>query len=475
MDDAFSRLGLIPTEAGTGPFQNKQPQNWSQEELLRLLDTIQEGVFVVDKDSRITFFNRAAEKITATDKSQAIGRLCWEVLRADCCGQSCPLRRTLATGELSLERPVVMINAKGIKKNLSIATTLLRDSEGNTTGAIETFRDISGEESEYYTRLAGQQHHNIITISPTVQKLIANLPLIAESNSTVLFQGESGTGKEVFARAVHDFSPRKDNPFIGVNCGALPDNLLESELFGYKAGAFTDAKKDKPGRFALAQGGTILLDEIGDTSPAMQAKLLRIIQDKVYDPLGSRKSEYADVRIIAATNKDLLKEVHEGRFRQDLYYRLNVIAITIPALRERKEDIPVLIDYFVNRLNKSQQKRIRGVDEETMRRLVAYDYPGNVRELENAIEHAFVMCRHGYIQPRHLPEVFGGVSLAGNLVFTRESIKGIEAAHLTTTLKRNNWDRQKTAKTLGMHRSTLYRKMRVLGIASPEAVGKQPE
>jgi PAS domain S-box-containing protein len=447
--------------------------SWTQEELLRLLDTIQEGVFVVDKDSRITFFNCAAERITATDKAQAIGRLCWEVLRADCCGQACPLRRTLATGELCSERPVVMINARGVKKNLSIATTLLRDSEGKTTGAIETFRDISFEETEYRTRLATQQHHIIITISPNIQKLITNLPLIADSNSTVLLQGESGTGKEIFARAIHDFSPRKDNSFIAVNCGALPDNLLESELFGYEAGAFTDAKKDKPGRFALAKDGTILLDEIGDTSPAMQVKLLRVIQDKVYEPLGSRKSEYADVRIIASTNKDLQKEAQGGRFRQDLFYRLNVISITIPPLRERKEDIPVLVDYFVYRLNKLQQKRVRGVDEETMVRLIAYDFPGNVRELENAIEHAFVMCRHGYIQPRHLPEIFGGVPVTGNIAFTRESIKGIEAAHLTTTLKRNKWDRQKTAKTLGMHRSTLYRKMLALGISPPEAVEKQ--
>jgi transcriptional regulator with PAS, ATPase and Fis domain len=294
--------------------------------------------------------------------------------------------------------------------------------------------------------------------------------LIAESNSTVLLQGESGTGKEVFARAIHDLSQRKDGPFVGINCGALPDNLLESELFGYKAGAFTDAKKDKPGRFTLAKGGTILLDEIGDTSPAMQVKLLRVIQDRIYEPLGSRKSEYADVRIIAATNKDLHEEVRAGRFRQDIFYRLNVISITIPPLRERKEDIPVLVDYFVNRLNKSQQKRVRGVDEETMTRLMAHDFPGNVRELENAIEHAFVMCRHGYIQPRHLPEIFGGVSLPENIAFTKESIKGIEAAHLTTTLKRHNWDRQKSAKTLGMHRSTLYRKMRVLGISPPSEV-----
>ncbi|MBN1574976.1 MAG: sigma 54-interacting transcriptional regulator [Chitinispirillaceae bacterium] len=441
--------------------------SWTQEELLRLLDTIQEGVFAVDKNSRITFFNRAAETITATGKKQAIGRLCWEVLRADCCGRNCPLRRTLATGELFSERPVTMINAAGIKKNLSIATTVLRDADGNAAGAIETFRDISCEEAEYRTRLSVHQHHNIITISPVLQKLIANLPLIAESSSTVLLQGESGTGKEVFARSIHDFSHRKDKPFIGVNCGALPENLLESELFGYKKGAFTDAKIDKPGRFASAAGGTILLDEIGDTSPSMQVKLLRVIQDKTYEPLGSRKSEYADVRIIAATNRNLHDMVRRSRFRQDLYYRLNVITLTLPPLRERKEDIPVLVDYFIYELNKKQHKRIRGVEEETMARLMAYDFPGNVRELENTIEHAFVMCRQGYIQPRNLPEIFGGVASSDTIVFSKESIKGIEAAHLAATLRRNNWDRGKSAQTLGMHRSTLYRKMRSFGISPP--------
>lgn len=441
--------------------------SWSQEDLLRLLDTIQEGVFVVDRDNRITFYNQAAERITGITGSQAIGRLCWEVLRADCCGHACPLRRTLATGQLSSERPVTMINANGAKKDLSITTTVLRDADGNAAGGIETFRDISSEETDLRSRLSANRQHNIITISATLQKLIANLPMIAESNSTVLLQGESGTGKGVFARAMHSLSSRKDNPFVAVNCGALPDSLLESELFGYKAGAFTDAKKDKPGRFASAEGGTILLDEIGDTSSAMQVKLLRVIQDRVYEPLGSSTSVRGDVRVIGATNRNLLEMVNSGQFRGDLYYRLNVINLTIPPLRERKEDIPLLADYFVDRLNKMQQKRIRGVDDEAMAQLVAYNYPGNIRELENTIEHAFVLCHKGYIQPRHLPDAFGGISVTSHSVFNRESMKEIEAAHLTRTLQQNNWDRRKSANDLGVHRSTLYRKMRSLGISPP--------
>jgi PAS domain S-box-containing protein len=439
--------------------------SWTQEELLRLLDTIQEGVFVVDRDSRITFFNRAAERITGTRKEQAIGRLCWEVLRADCCGNDCPLRKTLTTGELFSERPVAMINADGVRKQLSIATTVLRDSGENVAGAIETFRDISSEEADFRLRFSAHQQHNIITISPVLQKLLGILPMIAESSSTVLLQGESGTGKELFARAIHALSPRKNKPFVAVNCGALPDSLLESELFGYRAGAFTDAKKDKPGRFASAERGTMLLDEIGDTSAAMQVKLLRVIQDRVYEPLGSSKSVRADVRVVAATNKDLSRMVKGGDFRQDLFYRLNVITLTISPLRDRKEDIPLLADYFVGRLNKAQGKRIRGIGDEAMALLTAYDYPGNVRELENTIEHAFVMCRKGYIESRHLPESFGGLTAAAPVAFNRETLKGIEASHLAATLRRNNWNRQKSAGMLGMHRSTLYRKMRAFGIS----------
>ena len=441
--------------------------SWTKQALLNLLDTIQEGVFVIDKNQHITFFNRAAEKISGTNKKEALGSLCGEVLRAECCGNECPLKKTLATGELFSERIVTMISSNGMRKPISISTTVLRDDSGDITGAIETFRDLSSEDLQFHS-LLDKDHYNIITINPQMLKTIGTLPLIAESDSTVLLQGESGTGKELFARALYSLSSRKDKPFIAVNCGALPDNLLESELFGYKAGAFTDAKKDKPGRFALAEGGVIFLDEIGDTSPAMQVKLLRVIQEKEYEPLGSTKSIKADIRIIVASNKDLYEMVNKATFRKDLYYRLSVINIVIPPLCERREDIPLLIDYYITKLNKQQKKQIRGINDDAMACLIAHDYPGNVRELENSIERAFVLCNKGYIQKKHLPD-----TVYRNNITTWEntdikSMKGIEAAFLMNALKRNLWDRQKTAQELGIHRTSLYRKMRALGIYPEE-------
>jgi PAS domain S-box-containing protein len=448
---------------------------WTKEQLLGLLDTIQEGVFVVDRNSHISFFNRAAEHITGTQRADAKGRPCWEVLRADCCGSDCPLRTTLATGERFSERLVSIVSADGSRKTLSIATTVLRDEDGDIAGAVETFRDISGEDARFDAHLTSLRHHNIVTISPVMQKMLESLPLVADSDSTVLLQGESGTGKELLARAIHALSPRKGRPFVAVNCGALPDNLLESELFGYKAGAFTDAKRDKPGRFALAEGGVVFLDEIGDTSPAMQAKLLRVLQERVYEPLGGTRTVVADVRIVTATNRDLADMMERKEFRQDLYYRLNVISITIPPLRERREDVPLLVDYFIHRLNKLQGKRVRGVDDEAMAYLMAHDYPGNVRELENLVERAFVLCHKGLIQPRHLPEALAGsTALPLHGEAGPKSIKGVEAAFLANALKRNQWDRQRTAAELGMHRSTLFRKIRALGLSEPDMGAEAP-
>ena len=441
--------------------------SWTKQALLNLLDTIQEGVFVIDKNQHITFFNRAAEKISGTNKKEALGSLCGEVLRAECCGNECPLKKTLATGELFSERIVTMISSNGMRKPISISTTVLRDDSGDITGAIETFRDLSSEDLQFHS-LLDKDHYNIITINPQMLKTIGTLPLIAESDSTVLLQGESGTGKELFARALYSLSSRKDKPFIAVNCGALPDNLLESELFGYKAGAFTDAKKDKPGRFALAEGGVIFLDEIGDTSPAMQVKLLRVIQEKEYEPLGSTKSIKADIRIIVASNKDLYEMVNKATFRKDLYYRLSVINIVIPPLCERREDIPLLIDYYITKLNKQQKKQIRGINDDAMACLIAHDYPGNVRELENSIERAFVLCNKGYIQKKHLPETVYRNNITNWENTDIKSMKGIEAAFLMNALKRNLWDRQKTAQELGIHRTSLYRKMRALGIYPEE-------
>ena len=249
---------------------------------------------------------------------------------------------------------------------------------------------------------------------------------MSSSEATALILGPSGTGKELFARAIHALSPRKDGPFVAVNCGALPESLLESELFGYKAGAFTDARTDKPGRIALAEGGTVFLDEIGDLPGLLQVKLLRFLQEKTYEPLGGLGPVGANVRVVAATNADLHARMAEGLFRQDLYYRLNVVTLRLPALRDRREDIPLLIDHFVDEFNTVQGRAVRGVSEDVLQLLMRHEYPGNIRELENILEYAFILCNAGFIQIEHLPEYLhpaGRNGRGADLCGTMEEIK----------------------------------------------------
>jgi transcriptional regulator with PAS, ATPase and Fis domain len=260
---------------------------------------------------------------------------------------------------------------------------------------------------------------------------------------------------------------------VAINCGALPDTLLESELFGYKAGAFTDARKDKPGRFAVASGGTIFLDEVGDVSSAMQSKLLRVLQERVYEPLGSVDQVSADARVIAASNRDLSALVKKGVFREDLYYRVNVVRVQLPPLRDRREDIPLLVEHFVSKFNRLQQKNVAGVSEEVMAVLLEYDYPGNIRELENLIEHAFVLCRDGLIELRHLPTTLrdraqperssNGVEL---------TLKSLEKVHIAEAIRRHGGNRKAAARGLGIHPSTLFRKIKSLHIELPEKDGR---
>ena len=313
--------------------------------------------------------------------------------------------------------------------------------------------------------------HDIISKNHRMFDIFDIMPDLAESESTVLIVGESGTGKELFARAVHDLSPRSSAPIITVNCGALPDTLLEAELFGYRAGAFTDARGDKPGRFAMAEGGTIFLDEIGDVSPATQVKLLRVLQERVYEPLGATKSVKADVRVIAATNRDLDAMVEDGTFRRDLFYRINVVRLRIPPLRERREDIPLLVDHFIGRFNRLRGRSVTGVTADVMSTLMGHDYPGNVRELENIIEHAFVLCRSGMIGLRHLPEGFR-LDDGGEGTVESASLPDLEGRFILEALRRNGWNREQTARELGMHKTTLWRKVRRLGLELPPKDGR---
>ena len=433
-----------------------------------ILDSITDGVFTVDHEWRITSFNRAAEEITGVPRKDAIGQVCKDVLKADICEGNCPLRQTLETGEPVRDRIATIINAEGERAPVSISTALLRDAEGRTIGAVETFRDISLIEKLRKRIEQKYTFEDIISKNHRMYELFDILPDVAKSLSTVLIEGESGTGKELLARAIHNLSPRKNKPPVIVNCGAMPDTLLESELFGYKAGAFTDAKRDKPGRFRLAEGSTIFLDEIGDISPALQVRLLRVLQEKTYEPLGAVKSERADIRIIVATNRDLFERVRQGAFREDLYYRINVIRLELPPLRERKEDIPLLVDHFIKTFCSIQNKAIEGITDEALACLMAYDYPGNIRELENIIERSFILCKSKMIMPSHLPEPVCGPS-SEHYAGSSDSMtfKDVEAAFLTNALKRNGWNRLKTARELGIHKSTLFRKIKSLELEIP--------
>ena len=453
----------------TAKSSNDVSQLPPQETTSIILESISDGVFTVDHNWRITSFNRAAEEITGIPRHEAIGSHCSEVFRASMCEVDCALRRTMETGHPIINRSAFIVDALGRRIPISVSTAVLRDSSGRFIGGVETFRDLSLVEElrkELHSRF---QMGDIISRSETMRSIFNILPQVAESSSTILIQGETGTGKELLARAIHHLSPRQRAPFVAVNCSALPDTLLESELFGYKTGAFTGATRDKPGRFALAQGGTLFLDEIGDITPAVQVRLLRVLQEKAFQPLGGTEMLNADVRVITATHKNLATEIANGTFRQDLYYRINVVKLDLPPLRKRKEDIPLLVDHFIHRLNRQQEKSITGVSRQLMPFLMAHNYPGNVRELENMIEHAFVLCREGQIEAHHLPPDFmNNAPPAQPSRDMNSALRTAEAQAILTALERNHYNRLATARDLGIHKSTLFRKIRALGLSIPK-------
>jgi transcriptional regulator with PAS, ATPase and Fis domain len=357
-----------------------------------------------------------------------------------------------------------MVDALGSRRLLSMTALAVPGEDGELEYAVEVFRDLSSAGSLRGLEKVG----GLYSMNSRMLEIFEMVPLVADSGSSVLLCGESGTGKELLARAIHDSGPRSEGPFVPVNCAAIPDTLLESELFGHRKGAFTDARANKPGRFALARGGSIFLDEIGDLSAAIQAKLLRVLQDGSFLPLGAVEEERTDARVIAATNRPVDRMVEEGEFRADLYYRINVVRIDIPPLRERMEDVPLLVEHFVSRFNAELDRDIEGVTDAALSALMAYDYPGNVRELENIVERAFVLCREGTIDLRHLPrEIVGG----GRAPAGADGLERLEASYLLNALRRNGWNRAQTARELGIHKTTLYRKMKRYGIRPPESDG----
>jgi two-component system response regulator HydG len=425
------------------------------EHLATILDSVADGVFTVDSEMRITWFNRAAEKITGFSQQEALGRPCCEIFRSNICFSACPVREALATGRNVENREIDILDRYNRELPISVSASVLRDAEGRPTGGVETFRDLSRLYALKQEITEKYSFHDLLSRNPAMRRLFDVLPDVAASNATVLLQGESGTGKELFARALHNLSPRRDRPLVVVNCGALPEQLLEAEIFGVRKGAYTGAVEDRPGRLTQAEGGTLFLDEIGDLPLALQVKLLRVLENREYQALGARRPQRADVRFVAATHRDLENMVKEGSFRQDLFFRLNVVQLLIPPLKERPEDIPLLLDLALDRFNKSYGKRIRGFSSEALSLLLDHSYPGNVRELLNMVERAVILARGETITPELLPsELTQSTPMPS---FEDGENRLPTANQLAALLEKHDGNRSAAARELGINRTTLWR------------------
>lgn len=432
-----------------------------KEEIFRdIVNNSFEGVIVIDETFRIKYMNRFASEITGFSNREAKDKFCYEVLRAKLCKDRCPIK-AIKKGK-NLGEIVVDIIAKDNKEKY-IKTKVI----GSHDYWVEIFQDVTREIRLEKSIEEKYIFEDIITGSKKLIDILNEFPKIAASSVPVMFEGESGAGKEVFANAIQSLSSRKDKAFVKINCASLPDTLLESELFGYKKGAFTDARKDKPGLFLTADKGTLFLDEIGELSLALQAKLLRAVETGEIIPLGATKAEKIDVRILAATNKKLIKEVEKGKFREDLFYRLNVVNIVVPPLRKRKGDIPLFIDYFINHFNIIQEKKVDGVSQEALEILLNHNYPGNIRELRNIMEYIFIFCNKGQVRVKHLPEYLKAAGMKGKNPgrpggFDDEALRSLagEKAKILNALNKAHWNKQQASQILKIDRTTLWRKMK---------------
>jgi two-component system response regulator HydG len=426
-----------------------------------ILDSINEGVFTVDQRRVIGSFNRMASAITGIGQEEAIGRKCSDIFGESMCANGCPLRETMETGVSIVDREIEIVNRENRRVAVSVSTSLLRDKDGNVLGGVETLRELSQffqlsqEITEKYS------FHDLISRNATMRGIFEVLPDVAASEATVLLRGDSGTGKELFARAVHDLSHRNNGPLVVVNCGAFPEHLLESEIFGVKRGAYTGAVETRAGRLEMAHGGTLFLDEIGDLPLSLQVKLLRVLENREYQPLGDKEPKRADVRFVAATNRELEAMVEEGTFRRDLFFRINVVSLQIPPLRERREDIPLLLDFALARFNRAYNKKIVRYSSEALQVLLNYSYPGNVRELINQVEQMVILCRGNEIDVKHLPPVLVSVPKT-EIHLPPKNVPS--AKSIRETLKRNDGNRTKAAEELGVDRTTLWRWIKRAGL-----------
>jgi PAS domain S-box-containing protein len=433
-----------------------------------VLDSIADGIFTVDRSLTVRSFSARMERLTGLAPADAIGRPCREVLRGSKCDTDCPLAWSLVHGATVERCREQFALPDGRLLPVTVTTAFLQDAHGATVGLTGVVRDDS--EIEQLRRELHERHsrHNLVGRSPAMRELTAAIETLASNDATVLLTGETGTGKELVARAIHYDSARRDRPFVSINCAALNDNLLESELFGHVRGAFTGAVHDKPGRFEAAAGGTIFLDEIGDTTPAFQAKLLRVLQEKTFERVGDNRSRQTDVRVIAATNRDLRRLAQDGQFREDLYYRLAVVPVQVPPLRDRKEDIPLLVEHFMQKYRPryfaGHEDAFEGISNRALALLMEYDWPGNVRELEHAIEYAMISTTTNRIERAFLPAPIRSRAAATGDAPALAAATESEIDRIRRALEAHRWNESRTAAALGISRTTLWRRMRRLGL-----------
>ncbi|MFC1814183.1 sigma 54-interacting transcriptional regulator [Thermodesulfobacteriota bacterium] len=443
--------------------------HYEERSLKIILDNLDIGIFTVNRGGHITFFNTAAEMITGYNRRQVLGTPCSSLFGGDESKDLVLFMESIADGKARTNRQGEMPTSEGETIPIRAEYLPLQNDQGEIVGGLATLQDLTLAQqldqviSDRYT------FQNMVGKDPSMQKIFEMARMVAASDATLLIEGSTGTGKDLLAKVIHSASKRADKPFVKVNCAALPENLLESEMFGYAKGAFTGADIDKLGRFQEADGGTILLDEIGDIPLPLQAKLLRVLEDKEFYPLGSRKIATVDVRIISATNRGLEKLVEKRLFREDLFYRLNVLRMELPPIKDRRADLPLLIRHILRRLCAVQANLPQGISEMAMEALLSYDYPGNVRELENILEHALIVSRYGIIEPRHLPDYLQNrlaspVELRPSEEILTEGSQIVERDNIDRLLRQYNGHREKTARALGINRTTLWRKMKRFGL-----------
>ena len=444
---------------------------YDEYQLKLILDNLDLGVFTVNRSGHITSFNSMAETVTGYRRQEIVGQHHEKLMVCHRPGSSCLLTESITTGTTLANRTVQLVSKDGRELPIRASCMALRNDSGQIIGGLATFQDLSL--IQHLNRAISDKYifADMIGKDGAMQQIFEILPVVAASDANVLIEGSTGTGKDLLAKIIHNASSRKNRAFVKVNCAAMPDNLLESEMFGYVKGAFTGAHRDKSGRFQEADGGSIFLDEIGDLPLSLQAKLLRVLEDKEFYPLGSQKLRRVDVRIIAATNQGLNNLVQQKLFREDLYYRLNVMRLELPPLKRRRGDVPLLIRRFLNQYNLTRRTAVTTIAEDALDLLLNYDYPGNVRELENIIEHACILCQGEAIERRHLP-----VYIQANTCPEKdndaartpglESQQEWERRRLLQALEEHRWNRQKVAKALGMERTTLWRKLKKYHLTS---------